>query len=195
MPTCGRCEKDIESHDTISVLDVGDRCYACFNSEIAERLGIDFDTSSFQPIVLSDADGVSHTFRIRSMLVPTGHKLEAVESPWPAEGGYRFAVLGGLEADSWGLFQRLYVKMRREVTNRHVERTTHGWQIGPEQRLVGRIEWDAATHGRVPLLIIDGRPFTWEEVGKMLMTFEGFTLDARIEDTIELVDDPERDEE
>jgi hypothetical protein len=33
-------------------------------------------------------------------------------------------------------------------------------------------------------LVTDGRPFTWEEVGRMLMTFEGFTLDARIEDTM-----------
>jgi len=55
---------------------------------------------------------------------------------------------------------------------RHVERTTHGWQVGREQCLVGRIEWDSGTNGRVPLLVIDGRPFTWEDVGRMLMTFE-----------------------
>jgi hypothetical protein len=61
-------------------------------------------------------------------------------------------------------------------------------QIGSDHRLVGRIEWDPATNGRTPLLVIDGRPFTWDEVGKMLMTFEGFTLDARIEDTIELLE-------
>ncbi len=128
------------------------------------------------------------------MLVATGHALEAVESPRREQGGYRFAVLGDFEADSWDLFQRLYEKMRREMAIRHVDRTTHGWQVGSEQRLVGRIEWDSGTDGRLPLLVIDGRPFTWEEVGRMLMTFEGFTLDARIEDTIELVDVPERNE-
>lgn len=195
MPTCGRCGKHIESDETVSVADAGDRCYACFNNDMADRLGIDFDGTTLQPIVLADADGVPHTFQIRSMLVPTGHEMEAVESPRPAHGGYRFAVLGDLEADSWDLFQRLYEKMREEMTIRHVERTTHGWQVGPEQRLVGRIEWDPASEGRVPLLVVDGRPFTWEEVGRMLMTFEGFTLDARIEDTIELVDDSERTEE
>jgi hypothetical protein len=104
-------------------------------------------------------------------------------------------VLGDVHADSWDLFQRLYEKMRREMAIRHVERTTHGWQVGREQCLVGRIGWDSETNGRVPLLVIDGRPFTWEEVGRMLMTFEGFTLHARIEDTIERADVRERNED
>ena len=41
----------------------------------------------------------------------------------------------------------------------------------------------------MPLLVVDGKAFTWEQVGRMLMTFEGFTLDAAIDDSIELVDD------
>ena len=195
MRTCALCGKSIESHETITVVDAGDRCYPCFNREMAEELGIDFDDTPLQPIVLADADGVPHTFGIRSMLAATGHELVAEESPRPDRGGYRFAVLGDVHADSWDLFQRLYEKMRREMALRHVERTTHGWQVGREQCLVGRIEWDTGTSGRLPLLVIDGRPFTWEEFGRMLMTFEGFTLHARIEDTIELVDVPERNED
>ena len=49
---------------------------------------------------------------------------------------------------------------------------------------------DPETNGRVPLIVIDGKPFTWEQVGRMLMTFEGLTLDARVEDTIQVVGDP-----
>ena len=30
---------------------------------------------------------------------------------------------------------------------------------------------------------------TWEQVGHMLMTFEGFTLEARVKDTIEVLGD------
>lgn len=44
-------------------------------------------------------------------------------------------------------------------------------------------------HVRLPLVVIDGKAFSWEEVGHMLMTFEGFTLEARVKDTIELVGD------
>ena len=73
---------------------------------------------------------------------------------------------------------------------RDVERAEHGWQIAADQRFVGRIEWDPETNGWLPLIVIDGKPFTWEQVGRMLMTFEGFTLDARIEDTVQVVGDP-----
>src|SRR5437867_191913 len=41
---------------------------------LADRLGIDFDEPQFQPIVLEDADRNPHTFKFRSMLVPTGHE-------------------------------------------------------------------------------------------------------------------------
>ena len=57
-------------------------------------------------------------------------------------------------------------------------------------RLSGVIEWDPETEGALPLLIVDGRPFTWDQIGRMMMTFEGFTLNAIVEDTIEVVGGP-----
>ncbi len=113
--------------------------------------------------------------------------MEALEITKDRELGYRFSVLGDRQADAWGLFEYLYVKMRREIATRHVHRTEFSWQLTDEQRLVGRIEWDPDTGGAVPLLVIDGKAFTWEQVGHMLMTFEGFTLEARIKDTIEVI--------
>jgi hypothetical protein len=169
----------------------GPRCYPCFNRETADRLGIDFDEPRFQRIVLEDAEGAPRTFKFRSMLVPMGHEIEALEITDDERGGYRFAVLGDFEANAWDLFQLLYAKMRREVATRHVNRTEFGWQLTSNQRLVGRIEWDPDSDVRLPRVVIDGKAFTWEQVGHMLMTFEGFTLDARIKDTIEVVGERE----
>jgi hypothetical protein len=188
---CGACGQPLGSGETIHVAGDGPRCYPCFNREAADRLGIDFDETQFQPIVLEDADGAPHTFKFRSMLVATGHEIEAVEITDGERPGYRFAVLGDIEADAWELFQLLYAKMRREVATRHVQRTEFGWQVTSDQRLVGRIEWDPDSDVRLPLVVIDGKAFTWEQVGHMLMTFEGFTLEARIKDTIEVPDEPE----
>jgi hypothetical protein len=185
--TCGACGRPLGSFETIHVAGEGPRCYPCFNRETADRLGIDFNEPRFQPIVLADADGTPHTFTIRSMLVPTGLEMEALEIVNEGRGGYRFAVLGDFEADTWGLFQRLYANMRREMAIRHVQRTEFGWQLTSEQRLVGRIEWDPDSDVRLPLIVIDGKAFTCDQVGRMLMTFEGFTLDARVKDTIEVI--------
>lgn len=186
---CGACGATLERSDSIHVAGEGPRCYPCFNREIAERMGVDHEAPQFQPVVLQDADGAPHTFRIRSILVPTGHELEAVEKTDDDRPGYRFAVLGDFEDDPWELFQRLFARMRDAIARRHIRRSKFGWQLTSDQRLVGRIEWDPESGGRVPLVVIDGKAFSWEEVGHMLMTFEGFTLEARVEDTIELVRD------
>lgn len=185
--TCGSCGRPLGSFETIHVAGEGPRCYSCFNREAADRLGVDFDEPQFQPIVLEDTDGTPHTFQIRSMLVPTGYEMEALEIVDDGRAGYRFAVLGDFEADAWELFQRLYANMRREVAIRHVQRTEFGWQLASNHRLLGRIELDPDSDGRLPLVVIDGKAFTWDQVGRMLMTFEGFTLDTRVKDTIEVI--------
>ena len=185
-------DEDADARDVLQeVREDGPRCYSCFNRETADRVGVDFVEPQFQPLVLEDAEGARHTFKFRSMLVPTGHEIEVLEITGDARAGYRFAVLGDFEADAWELFQLLYAKMRHEVATRHVHRTEFGWQLTSDRRLVGRIEWDPDSDVRLPLVVIDGKAFTWEHVGHMLMTFEGFILEARIKDTIELVGDPE----
>ncbi len=188
---CGRCGKVLRPHDSISVTDVGERCYRCFNEELADRLGIAFDNTPIAPIVVADADGVRHRFEIRSMLVGTGHAMYAREvGSQDAAGGYRFEILGDLEANAQDLFKLLRERIRQGLSVRHVQKTEHGWQLTPAHRLRGVIEWDRETDGAAPLLVVDGRTFTWDRIGRLLMTFEGFTLNATVEDTIEIVGGP-----
>ena len=139
-PTCGACGRPLAPFESIHVVGVGDRCYPCFNRETAERIGVKFDNIQLQPIIVADADGVSHTFDIQSMLVGTGHEMIAREITKDDEPGYRFAILGDFDADAWELFQRLYARMRREIGKRHVRRTEFGWQLTEEHQFVGRIE-------------------------------------------------------
>jgi hypothetical protein len=188
---CGLCGRILRPGDSISVADVGERCYRCFNEESADLLGVDFDNTPIAPIVVTDVDGVPHRFEIRSMLVGTGHAMYAREvEDREAEGGYRFAILGDLEAAAQDLLQLLRERIRKGLSVRHVHQTEHGWQLTEAQRLSGVIEWDAESDDGLPRLIVDGRPFTWDQIGRMLMTFEGFTLNAVVRDTIEVVGGP-----
>jgi hypothetical protein len=188
---CGRCGQRLRPEQTISVTGVGDRCFVCFNEEIADRMGVAFDKTPLQPIDVADADGVVRHFEIRSMLCATGHEMIAEEVPRLEDGGgYRFAVLGDFEVDALVLFQRLYEKMRREMGKRHVQHTEYGWQLTRQDSLVGRIESDLNADDRQPLLIVDGKALTWDDVGRMLMTYEGFTLRLAVEDSIEVVGGP-----
>ena len=104
--------------------------------------------------------------------------------------GVQFSVLGDFDANVWNLFRVLYDRIQHGLAVRHVERGDFGWRITDEHHLVGRITWDPDRAGEVPLLVIDGRPFTWDEVGRMLMSFEGFTLRAFVGDSIEVIGGP-----
>ena len=188
---CGLCGKVLRPYDSISVADVGERCYRCFNDESADRLGIDFDNTPIAPIEVTDVDGVRHRFEIRSMLVGTGHAMSAREvKNRDSEAGYRFEILGDHETDAQDLFELLRERIRQGLSVRHVQQTEHGWQLTQAHRLSGVIEWDPETDDALPLLIVDGRTFTWDQIGRMLMTFEGFTLNAIVQDTIEVVGGP-----
>jgi len=188
---CSLCGKILQPYDSISVAEVGERCSRCFNEELAQRLGIDFDNTPIAPIVVTDVDGVRHRFEIRSMLVPTGHAMYAREvGKRDVRGGYRFEILGDFETDARDLFKLLRERIRQGLSARYVQETEHGWQLTPAHRLSGVIEWDPDTDDALPLLIVDGRTFTWDQIGRMLLTFEGFTLNAIVEDTIEVVGGP-----
>ena len=76
---CGACGATIEPFEMITVTGHGNRCYACYNRMIAGHLGVAFDGTPLQPIVMADADGSAHTFTIRSRLGATGLVMEAVE--------------------------------------------------------------------------------------------------------------------
>ncbi len=187
---CGRCGQPLKSRESISVGNVGVRCYRCFNEETAAMMGVDFDNTPLQPVIVSDVDGVEHTFEFRSMLVPTGHALYARARAPDEQEGYEVAVLGDFDANVWDLFRVLYDRIRLGLAVRHVERGELGWRITDARHLVGRITSDPERPGKVPLLVIDGRPFTWDQVGRMLMSFEGFTLRAFVGDSIEVIGGP-----
>jgi hypothetical protein len=58
-------------------------------------------------------------------------------------------------------------------------------QIADPGVVCGRIEWDDARDGRLPLLVIDGRQIDWDEFGRMLMSFEGSQFKLHIADKSE----------
>ena len=63
----------------------------------------------------------------------------------------------------------------------HIADGEFGLQISDHRVVQGMIGWDEAQAGRVPLLSIDGREITWDELGRMLMSYEGWQFSWRSE--------------
>jgi predicted ribosome-associated RNA-binding protein Tma20 len=156
-------------------------CLTCYNEIMSEELEVDVEplVDSFS---LKDYEGVSHTFNVERRIVPTGIFIEAVEN---IEFGYKFAVDGDLYCNQQELLNKLIEKARKGIREKQVE--TNFFPSGQTynsiitDQITGLIEYDETSDG-TPLVIIDGKPFTWEEVGKMVMSYEGFQIKVKMYD-------------
>ena len=106
---------------------------------------------------------------------------QALEIQKDEPKGHEFSICGAAEDDLFALFAKLVERMRRELQRRHIEPgDLTRYQITNGNTLRGRITWDDDTNGEVPCLVIDGKELSWHEVGRMLMTFEGFHFKLEI---------------
>lgn len=190
---CEECERDIPSYDTVTLSSEKGwsrhLCTRCYNEFVTRKDGVDFQHPDFQPIKLNDADGKAHTFHFQTRHGGSHIAIEAFEIGEDGiPGGFEFQVLGDPEQDLLEIFQELFQRMRRALTRKHIEIGELGPQVSDsdEGRVVrGNIAWDDEEQGRIPLLTIDGKNYSWEEVGRMLMSFEGWQVKMEVYDKSE----------
>ena len=191
-PALIRCEGCGSATPTYDVVNYGSieggyrrLCTHCFNAEVASDHGLEhFENLRVRPVVMTDCAGQVHEFHFRARLQGTMVALEAFEVEDGAPAGYQFQMLGEPEGDLLALLGRLIERMRRRLSDRDLEQTEHGMRIAA--RLVrARIEWDEKTDGLLPLVVIDGQEVSWEEFGRMLMSFEGWQFRMEIRDRSE----------
>src|SRR5437879_2235955 len=176
---CDGCSQTTPSYDIVNYGSVGRGyrrlCSLCFNAEVAKSAGLEgFEHLKFEPVVVAACTGELHEFHFRTHLFGNGVALDAFELRDGSPSGYQFQVTGDPEDDLLVLLGRLIEKIRRGLSTKHLTDGEHGLQISEDWVVQGRIEWDDAQDGRLPILIIDGRDIKWEELGRMLMNFEGF---------------------
>ena len=180
---CARCGCVLGFGAAISVAGRGTTCFACYNTELAAEAGVKFDNALLQPVTLRDSKGVPHTFRIHSRLaLGVGHVMEAIEEV-PEGLGYSLQVVGPEECDGLALFRELYSRLRSDLEVRYLEESPHGLRFVDGRRLAGSIRMDFARDE--PILVVDGRPCSWEEIGRLLLTCEGWNVEIEIRSALE----------
>ena len=188
---CEACCTAIPSYDAVRYgsIERGYRelCTRCFNAEMASVLGLEhFEHVRLQPIVMTDCAGEQHEFHFGIRLLGHVMALDAFELKAGVRGGYQFEMLGEPDGDPLSLLGRMIERMRRSLSVRYLERGEGGARIA-DQAVCGRIEWDESGDGRVPLLVIDGQNVSWNEFGRMPMSFEGWQFRVAICDRSEEV--------
>ena len=175
---CQACGAIAPGHDIVHFGSTGDGyrelCTACFNTEMAARVGLDqFENVRLEPVGIEDCDGAIHEFHFRTRLLGDTLSLEAFELSDGDPAGYQFHLVGHAEEELFDLLGRLIQKIRRTLSVKHIAHGRLGHQI-VDTIVRGRVEWDDAQEGRMPQVLVDGRSFTWNELGEMLMAFDGW---------------------
>jgi hypothetical protein len=187
---CSSCNSVVQSHDGILVGQKSGEydylCTKCYNESIAEYLGINFEHISFEPITVSDTDGVEHTFHFSIRLLPNMVIIRAVEMKEGIQDGYEFHVNDDAEEDLFYVFKKLFEKIKRAMKQKHIRgENSMKYEITDEGVVRGYITSSLEDERNLPLLVIDGKNVTWDEFGKMLTVYEGFNFKMEIFDKME----------
>lgn len=186
---CDRCNDEIliyqRSINCITGSEAEHLCSECFSMETALRLetAIDYFEPSFYEV--RGKGKKKHTFYIDRLVFHTGISLEAREIKRGKHHGYRIAVSGDLTSNCDELLELLLAKVEKAIKHKYLKLIN----VGPvrqyhvrERELAGNIEWDDQYDGHVPLFVIDGKEISLEELGIMLMSFEGWAFKLTIMD-------------
>jgi len=187
---CEKCGKRVAPYDSVNLgsIESGYRClcWACANAELAQLNGVDFEHPEYLPMTLTDIDGRDHEFHFITRYLGDRVAIEAKEIRDGEPYGHRFMVISDdPEEDTLQSFARLLDKMKRAMKRKHLEEGAYGVRIAEPLIVRSIISSDLESRHQAPLLIIDGREISWDEFGRMLMTFEGFQFKMEIYDISE----------
>ena len=189
---CEGCGKPVAAFESVNLgsIEEGYRhlCMSCYNAALSECSGIDFENPEFEPVRLTDLNGEEHLFHFNTRLLGDRVAIDALEMKDGEPAGHQFMVLGfDPEGEILDLYKVLFEKMRRGLSRKHLTGRELGLEISDQLTVRAWIDCDLEAEGgyRKPLLVIDGRPVTWEQFGHMLMTFEGFQFKMEIYDPSE----------
>ncbi len=162
-------------------------CNDCYNEYMAGELEVELE-ELLESFSLKDSEGVVRTFLVETRLYPIGIFMEAKEN---IEFGYTFAVHGELEDDQQQLLNRLIEKTKKGIKEKFIESKVflsgQPYEALTNDHFAGRIEYDEFAEG-LPLIIIDGRAYTWEEVGRLIKSYEGFQIKVKMYDQTDEID-------
>ena len=158
-------------------------CRDCYNKYVSDMFGIDNYKDFEQEVVFEDCDGIERYFQIEKMINPKGIGWAAKEYFDDEKVGYSFEVCQEFEEDTTEAIDRLYKKIENGLSKKFVEKSEFlGREFFTLKNDVaeGRIEWDDNFDGEIPKLIIDGQEFTLNDLGKMMMSCEGWNFRLEI---------------
>jgi hypothetical protein len=155
-------------------------CDPCLDERIAAATGMPRLPAAPGPVEVVGGDGRRHVLRYRLWRAPTGVSVRLVEEGGAADDGFEFAVLGDHDADVDELTERVRAQAEAEIGRCCLEPAPQGagWRLTGEE-VAGRLIADL--EGGPVQVVVDGRTLSWDELGEVLASYEGWRFRLAIE--------------
>lgn len=161
----------------------GPLCDRCLDDRVSPLMGLPKLPDVPDPVVIVGPDGRRHRMRYRVSRSPTGIVVGLREEGVAVGEGYEFGVVGDHVADVADLVAAVLAEAEAEIGRMYVEPASvgDGWQLA-EEEVAGRLEWNP--DGGPLRVVVDGRPMSWEELGRALDSYEGWRFRLLIDDRL-----------
>lgn len=142
-------------------------CFDCHNREMAELFDSDMPDNVPERLTITDCSGKHHEFDIEFIKFGTGKSLTAIEI---GETKRKADVWGSLDDDFDEMLNALKERIKKALSVEYMDQ--HG-RI-KDHKLVGYIDYDSDLNECV--IFVDGKPYTWDELGRNISAFEGYKI-------------------
>jgi len=142
-------------------------CFDCHNREMAELFDSAMPDIVPERLTVSDRNGKPHEFEIEFIIFGTGKSLTATEV---GKTKRKADVWGSLDDNFNDMLIMLEKRIKKVLSFKYMD--PHG-RI-KDQKLVGYIAYNSDLDECV--VFIDGKPFTWGELGRNISAFEGWKI-------------------
>lgn len=184
---CDRCGKN---PPVIQIVGEGSYCADCNNQMMLEKFGKNNTFHYAKNIIISEADGKMHSFRIQHLILGNIVSWEAQE----VDGNYYFEDISSLNDNGSDIAKRFFRKIMNGVLYKSIEK-----EVSLDSNLPGRdglcyllkrqgnvsIEEDPDRGYEFIRFRIDDEYFTPEEAAHMLEAYVGWNIKYQIESASE----------
>jgi hypothetical protein len=134
------------------------------------------------PITVAGADGRRHVLRCCLWRAPTGIAEQLKEDGLPPGEGFEFEMSGDHDGDAAELVAGVRAEAEKEIRRSHLTRGPGGvgWKLAG-QEVAGRLVYNPGGGAHL-VVVVDGRPLSWEQLGEALKSFEGWRFRLTMED-------------
>ena len=154
-------------------------CHDCNNKRMAKKYSVELMELQKMVFVMKDDKGQDHIFRVRKKIKPRCIIIEAQEFIDGEINGYNFEVTDDLHCDQINLEKELYEKVQVELANKSVERAIDLGDL--PNKVTGMISCNENSIEDVPVVIINGKEYSWQKFGEMMKSYEGWHFKLELE--------------